>query len=97
MILMFFDLTILFVPQDFVNDQNHFIFNNHDYNYGRFTCNIQLLMKCFTKNEIYGDPCYNINVLMSHAASKMKHDYYEIVMRFGPHKFCFHSYTLRIP
>lgn len=49
------------------------------------------------ENEIYGDPCYNINVLMSHAASKMKHDYYEIVMRFGPHKFCFHSYTLRIP
>lgn len=80
--LYFVKLTILFVPLDLRIDQNHFVFNNHDYNDGSF--NIQMLyelmkwLKYCTKMKYTAIPT---TIWLFHAASKTKHDYYEIIMR----------------
>lgn len=90
-------LTILFVPLDLRIDQNHFVFNNHDYNDGSF--NIQMLyelmkwLKYCTRIKYTTIPT---TIWMFHAASKTKHDYKEI-NEIDHRKLCFHAYTLRIP
>lgn len=95
--LYFVKLTILFVPLDLRIDQNHFVFNNHDYNDGSF--NIQMLyelmkwLKYCTKMKYTAIPT---TIWLFHAASKTKHDYYEI-NEIDHRKLSFHAYTLRIP